>query len=202
MVTQLVEYLTVNQVVDGSTPSHRALPVWRNRRRIPLKRGRSTAWGFKSPHGHNYFMIKKKIFEQSLHDENDAPAREAVKRLYANIGYKLIDNPDKYGIDLIDKEGILSVEVERRLVWNSKEFPFNEVNFLQRKEKFFNISRSKITEYAIVSADFKRAGIIDKKTLMAFIDLTSPEESPNKYVNDSEYFYKIPKAKFVWLDII
>lgn len=148
------------------------------------------------------FMIKKKIFEQSLHDENDAPAREAVKRLYANIGYKLIDNPDKYGIDLIDKEGILSVEVERRLVWNTKEFPFSEVNFLQRKEKFFNISKSKITEYAIVSADFKRAGIIDKKTLMAFIDLTSPEESPNKYVNDSEYFYKIPKAKFAWLDII
>lgn len=148
------------------------------------------------------FMIKKKIFEQSLHDENDAPAREAVKRLYANIGYKLIDNPDKYGIDLIDREGILSVEVERRLVWNTKEFPFSEVNFLQRKEKFFNISKSKITEYAIVSADFKRAGIIDKQTLMAFIDLTSPEESPNKYVNDSEYFYKIPKAKFAWLDII
>lgn len=147
-------------------------------------------------------MIKKKIFEQSLHDENDAPAREAIKKLYANIGYKLIDNPDKYGIDLIDNEGILSVEVERRLVWNTYEFPFNDVNFLQRKEKFFNISRSKITEYAIVSANFKRAGLIDRHTLMAFIDLTSPEESPNKYVNDSEYFYKIPKAKFTWFDII
>ncbi len=147
-------------------------------------------------------MIKKKIFEQSLHDENDLPAREAVKRLYANIGYKLIDNPDKYGIDLIDKEGILSVEVERRLVWNTKEFPFKEVNFLQRKEKFFNSSKSKITEYAIVSSDLKRAGIIDRPTLMAFIDLTSPEESPNKYVNDSEFFYKIPRSKFSWFDII
>ena len=137
-----------------------------------------------------------------MHDENDIPARQVVKKFYSNIGYALIDNPDKYGIDLIDKDGILSVEVERRMVWDKDEFPFLDVNFLQRKEKFFNSSRSIITEYAIVSSNLKRIGIIDKKTLMGFIDLTSPQESPNKYVNDSEFFYKIPRTKFTWFDIV
>lgn len=147
-------------------------------------------------------MIKKKTFQQSLHDENDIPARETVKRFYSHIGYDLKDNPDKYGIDLIDKDGILSVEVERRLVWEGGEFPFSDVNFLHRKEKFFVKSKSKLTDYAIVSVDLKRVGLIDKATLVAYFDWTAPVENPNRFVHDSEFFYKIPKSKFVWFDVI
>lgn len=147
-------------------------------------------------------MSKSKVFEQSLHDENDIPAREAVKRLYAHIGYTLIDNPNKFGIDLIDDSGILSVEVERRLVWNKEEFPFSDINFLQRKEKFFVKSKTQLTEYAIVSLNLKKVGVIDKDTLMDYIEWAVPVENPNRFVNDSEYFYKIPKHKFVWFDVI
>lgn len=137
-----------------------------------------------------------------MHDENDLPAREAVKRLYSHIGYKLIDNPDKFGIDLLDEDGIVSVEVERRLVWDKYDFPFSDVNFLQRKEKFFVKSKTQLTDYAIVSLDLKRVGVIDKDTIMAHIEWAMPVENPNRFVNDSEYFYKIPKSKFVWFDVI
>lgn len=147
-------------------------------------------------------MIKSKKFEQSLHDENDIPARDTVKKLYSHIGYVLLDNPDKYGIDLIDTSGILSVEVERRLVWDKKDFPFPEVNFLQRKEKFFIKSKTMLTDYAIVSVSLKRVGLIDKNTLMELIEFSNPVENPNKYVSDSEYFFKIPKSKFTWFDVL
>ena len=147
-------------------------------------------------------MIKSKTFQQSLHDENDVPAREAVKRLYSHIGYTLIDNPDKFGIDLIDKDGILSVEVERRLVWDKHEFPFSDINFLQRKEKFFVKSKTKLTDYAIVSLSLKRVGLIDKNTLMDYVEWEVPVENPNRFVNDSEYFYKIPKNKFTWFNVV
>jgi hypothetical protein len=144
---------------------------------------------------------KSKPFDKSLHDQNDLPAREVVKEWYGRIGIRLIDNPDKYGVDLITEDDSLCVEVERRMVWNTEEFPFADVNFLQRKVKFFDTKKYSLHEYAIVSISLKRIGICNESEIMAIVKGTTPTESPNRFVNDSEYFYKIPKSKFFWFSV-
>ena len=144
---------------------------------------------------------RSKVFDQQLHDENDSPAREVVKRLYSYIGYQLIDNPNKYGVDLIDNESGLCVEVERRLVWEDGQFPFDTVNFLSRKKKFFEDNKYYFSDYAIVSKSMTRVGIIDKDSLMHFVNTTKVEENPNRYVNEGELFYKIPRSAFTFFDI-
>lgn len=145
--------------------------------------------------------MKSKPFEQSLHDENDLPAREVVKKFYADrFGATLLDNPDKYGVDLVTGDYKMCVEVERRPVWESGDFPFVMVNFLQRKTKFFVNSPYVLTDYAIVSKDLKRVGIIDQLQIIDAILGTGAIEKPNKYVNDSEYFYEIHRNKFAWFD--
>jgi hypothetical protein len=145
--------------------------------------------------------MKSKPFEQSLHDENDLPARGVVKQFYARMGYALEDNPDKYGVDLVTSDYKLSVEVERRPVWESGEFPFVMVNFLQRKTKFFVNSPYVLSDYAIVSKDLKRVGIITQLEIIDTILTSKATEKPNRYVNDSEFFYELHRNKFAWFDI-
>jgi len=146
--------------------------------------------------------MKSKPFEQSLHDENDLPAREVVKKFYADtFGAVLLDNPDRYGVDLVTTDYKLSVEVERRPVWESGEFPFDKVNFLQRKVKFFVNSPYVLADYAIVSKDLKRVGIINQLDILDIVLTSKATEKPNRYVNDSEFFYEIPRKQFAWFDI-
>jgi hypothetical protein len=145
--------------------------------------------------------MKSKPFDSALHEENDIPAREVVKRFYARLGYALEDNPDRYGVDLVMGDYKISVEVERRPVWESGEFPFVMVNFLTRKTKFFVGTPYVLSDYAIVSKDLKRIGIIDQVKIIDAILTTKAMEKPNRYVNDSEYFYEIPRKQFAWFDI-
>jgi hypothetical protein len=145
--------------------------------------------------------MKSKVFDNRLHDENDLPARAVVKRFYAHLGIILQDNPDRYGVDLISDDGKVAVEVERRPVWNKNDFPFVEVNFLHRKVKFFEKAEYLIQEYAIVSESMARIGIVDRPTIMEIVNRTKPTESCNRFVNDSEFFYKIPRSKFTWFSV-
>ena len=138
-----------------------------------------------------------KIFEKSLHDENDIPAREIVKQVYGFIGIDLYDNPDRYGVDLLCDKPRMSVEVERRLVWEGGAFPYDTVNFLLRKVKFM-LHCPSACDYAIVSKDFKHIGIINGVQIMDIVFETEPQASANKYVQVGEQFYKIPRDKFRW----
>ena len=55
-LAQLVEHLTFNQGVEGSSPSWLTfiiMRVWRNGRRTRLRIWRFTTWGFKSLHAHH-----------------------------------------------------------------------------------------------------------------------------------------------------
>lgn len=140
---------------------------------------------------------EKKPFEQSLFDENDPKSREAVITYFASRGIFLFDNPDRYGVDLKNKDGSLSVEVERRPVWDKDEFPFKEVNVPSRKAKFFNAGAA----YVIVSNDFSRIGVIRNSLILKYLNSDTLKESANRYVGSGELFYKIPKSEFTWTKI-
>lgn len=140
-----------------------------------------------------------KPFDQTLHDQNDPLSRSAVKQFFANRGIVFQDNPDKYGIDLIHRDGDESIEVERRIVWQTYHFPYDEINLPQRKAKFF--SHTPKSHYAIVSKNFSRIGIITNRKIKTFIQESFLKENKNKFVAEQEYFYKLPKDQFTWFSV-
>jgi hypothetical protein len=143
-------------------------------------------------------MSNSKPFDQSLHDECDPKAREVVKRYYKSMGITMLDNEDKYGVDLISEDGSRQAEVERRLVWRSGDFPFADINMPERKAKFFLNSNA---SYVVVSEDFTRVGGISNENLRKFIKEDNLKANPNKYVGSGEMFYKLPRHLFTWITV-
>jgi fibronectin type 3 domain-containing protein len=72
--------------------------------------------------------MERKPFDQVLHDENDAIAKEAVRSfLEAVWGYPVTEG-GQYDVDLLiyEEETICGyVEVERRHNWDKQHFPFD-----------------------------------------------------------------------------
>jgi hypothetical protein len=138
---------------------------------------------------------ERKKFSKTLHSRHDPKSRSVVKEYLARRGIKVHDNPDKFGVDLIAEDGTLQVEVEHRLIWEGPDFPFSEINVPERKAKFF-VENS--VAYFILSRDYTHIGMIDGKTLMKYLIDENLKESPNKYVRENEYFYKVPITAFTW----
>lgn len=136
-----------------------------------------------------------KPFSASLHKKNDPKSRRVVKEYLQKKDIDLEDNPDKYGVDLISKDGTVKVEVEHRLSWQGPEFPFNEINVPERKGKFFG---DKEVSYAILNKEYTHIGIIPNKKLRKYLTAENLKENPNKYVKAGELFYKVPKSAFKW----
>jgi len=139
-----------------------------------------------------------KPFDKKLFKENDPKSRDVVKNFLKTRGVEVKDNTNEYGVDLISSDGNIKFEVERRLVWNRYEFPFNEVNLLERKTRFFTENN---TYYIIVSKDYSRIGIINNNDIKIYMNKSNLKESKNKFVSDGEMFYKLPKEKFKWIDV-
>jgi hypothetical protein len=146
-------------------------------------------------------MENTKIFDQKLFEENDQPARDVIKKFYGHLGIVLVDNPSIFGVDLVGQGSNICVEVERRLVWDKDEFPYDTINFLKRKTKFIINPSYTICEYAIVSSNLNRVGIIDRDRVMAIISSKPSKQVRNRFVEEGEQFYEIPKDQFAWFTV-
>ena len=136
-----------------------------------------------------------KRFDKALFKANDPKSRKVVKEYLLKQEIPVEDNPNKFGVDLISKDGSLQIEIEHRLVWVNEEFPFSEVNLPERKAKFF-VENS--IAYFILSKDYSYIGMVSGIVLRKHMVETNLKESSNKYVRKGEYFYKIPKSAFKW----
>lgn len=139
-----------------------------------------------------------KKFSPTLLKNNDPQSRKVVKEYFGKRKIPLEDNPNKFGVDLISKDGSIQIEIEHRLVWKTPEFPFAEINVPERKAKFFVENH---ICYVILSEDYSHIGMIDGKRLMKYLVTDNLKESSNKYVRQGELFYKVPKEAFTWKKI-
>lgn len=136
-----------------------------------------------------------KKFSPALHRRHDPQSRRVVKEYFERNNIILEDNLNRFGVDLLSKDGTLQVEVEHRLIWESEDFPYPDINVPERKAKYFideNVC------YVILSRDYSHIGMIDGKTLMKYITDDTLKESSNKFVKQGELFYKVPKSEFKW----
>lgn len=136
-----------------------------------------------------------KEFSRSLFQKHDPKSRKIVKDYFKRNNIPLEDNPNKFGVDLLSKDGSLQIEVEHRLVWDSNEFPFAEVNVPERKAKYFVENH---ICYVILSKNYSHIGMIDGKTLRKYLTDETLQESSNKFVKKGELFFKVPKSEFKW----
>ncbi len=141
---------------------------------------------------------RSKPFSKTLHARNDPKSRAVVKKFFAERGVELVDHPNQFDIDLVTTDGLLRVEVEHRINWDTPDFPYKEVNVPERKAKFFETGNA---HYVILSKDYTRLGFISAKKIQAFIKPDCLKESSNRFMKEAEYFYKVPQTEFEFFDI-
>lgn len=143
-------------------------------------------------------MGEYKKFSKTLFRQNDPKSRRIVKEYFLKNKIQLEDNPNKYGVDLLAKDGSLQVEVEHRLVWDDVEFPYSDINVPERKAKFFVENH---ICYVILSRDYSHIGMIDGETLRKYLTSETLRESSNKFIKQGEMFFKVPKSEFKWDEV-
>tara|TARA_R100001163_G_C5068134_1_gene207972 strand:- start:8383 stop:8796 length:414 start_codon:yes stop_codon:yes gene_type:complete len=79
-----------------------------------------------------------KPFNKKLHETYDERARTATKNYVKKQGHEAIDNPDKYGADLI-VEGLCYLECEIKRYWDKDYYPYYYIRLPYRKKKFANL---------------------------------------------------------------
>ena len=132
-------------------------------------------------------MIYKE-FSKDSYTVNDKPAKDLVINFLKSMGIDAIENPDKYGIDII----VPRYEVERREIWIDK-FPFKTVHIPARKKKFLKYS----IVYAIVNRDFNKIVFCKSGVIKQYNSI----EVPNKSVPEGEYFYDVPIKEWHTYDL-
>jgi hypothetical protein len=131
-----------------------------------------------------------KPFEQELHDQYDAPAKEAIKQyLERNHGIAVDPNTDQYGVDLLitrDGKVIGYAEVEVRQ-W-SPTCPYPTIHVPLRKEKYFNDR----TLFFAITKDMKSAYWIQTLKIKEY----PVKEISNYKIRSGELFFDVPTKEF------
>ena len=134
-------------------------------------------------------LVVSKIFNEQDFLDFDVSARAKAKIYLSNAGYKVEDNVDKYGVDLVcecNHGRKFAVEVEVKKGW-AGEFSFPTLHIPFRKAKFINGS----TLFFVFSSNLWSVGIVTSDTLK-----NSPiSEVENYKVLGKEKFFDVPKDK-------
>ena len=138
-----------------------------------------------------------KPFNRALYNQNDSKARAAGKRYWLSLGYKVIDNPDTYGADLIIDTGTEKFysEVEIKRVWSGKDFAYDTLQIPERKKKFLNLDMP--TKFIVFNAE-QTHGFVCPSNELAVSPLV---EVPNKYMYSGERFFQVPVSKISLVEV-
>ena len=140
-------------------------------------------------------MITKQ-FNQTLHDQYDPPARDAVtKWVKMKWGLECRENPNVYGVDLLvyraDKlVGYIEVEVRS---WDCCHYPTIHVGL--RKEKLFQQDRPVLffaLTQDLIHAYWAKTQVIEGSPLI---------EVKNIEVPSGELFFNVPVKHFKYVDL-
>jgi len=140
----------------------------------------------------------RKRFDKELYEQNDAKAKAAAKLYYNSQGIEVEKNPKRYGPDLRafkDGQFIGFIECEIKKVWKDEVFPYETIQFPERKAKYVTQNEDHPVTFFMLNKPCNRALIVEGKDMIE----SKLKEVPNKYVPRGEFFFQVPlnKAKFV-----
>ncbi len=141
----------------------------------------------------------RKRFDPELHKQNDELARKSIRSLLRGSGFKVKDNPKVREVDMLLYKGdqhIGYIEAEIKRVWKGQSFPYENVQFPERKEKYTKLGKP--TVFVMFNEDQTSFLALHGNTM-----ITSPKaEVPNKYVRAGEMFFQIPIDKVSMNDLL
>jgi len=129
-----------------------------------------------------------KRFDKDLYNQWDDKAKQVVMTYFASNGIRLKVNPNKYGIDLLDRVGV-GVEVEVKEVWEDV-FPFETIHIPYRKKKWVNGKNL----FVILNRRLSKMAIIDS------VDMTNIVTKDTIYT-DKEKFYEVSIDKITIVNL-
>lgn len=142
---------------------------------------------------------QNKRFDPSLHQIYDDMGKNIVLSYFNDkLGIQAIENPDKYGVDVIllrDKKYIGFAEVEVRNSWKEYAFPYSTLNVPKRKQKL--LDNPLPTYFFSINAPGTRMFCCEATAVLR----AALQENPNKYVSQGEYFYKVQLDQLKSIDI-
>ena len=146
------------------------------------------------------FMSVRKRFDKDLFEKYDKKAKRIAKEFYENRGFTTKDNTNRYGVDLIlyrDDEHVGFLETEVKAVWKDEPFPYESVQFPERKLKYI-IDNDKPVTFFMLNAKCNRCLVVEGKDLM-----NSPLKKVwNKYMRGgNEMFFQVPLDKVSFHDL-
>ena len=143
----------------------------------------------------------RKFFDRELYDKYDRLAKDRATELVKELtGYKFVlqENEKKRGVDLLVYQGekhVFNIETEVKAVWKEEVFPYDSVNFPERKSKFAELDKP--TLFLMFNKDLKNYLLVNNTDL-----LKSPKEMVrNRYVPYGEYFFQVPLDKVIFNDL-
>jgi hypothetical protein len=112
-------------------------------------------------------------------------------------GVELVDNPDKYGPDLVRTDGGGFVECEIKKVWKTDEFPYGSVQFPERKAKYVYQNKDTKVEFFMLNMKCNRALTVDGQDILD----SKLSHVRNIYVNSGELFFQVPLEKVTFFSL-
>ena len=135
--------------------------------------------------------MKHKPFNAGNHAANDAAGKDVVLNYLRAHGVTAIENPDKYGVDIMAPR----YEVERRTI-HSENWPYDTVHVPERKTKFLTkdiyyvvvIHHIVSSEYSVKPSEWDTLMVCDSPTILK----CGLIEVPNNSMPEGEHFYDVP----------
>lgn len=133
----------------------------------------------------------RKTFSRALFDKHDKPAKEVAKSLLSQLGYVVVNEDEAYGSHdfIVAKDGVeLKIEVEQKMAWKTRMFPFRTHNVSCRK------STSQADLFLQVSANEK---------YVAMCPMSVVKGSPVKRIDtcfgtQNEPFFDVPTSRMTY----
>ena len=136
-------------------------------------------------------MDRRKKFDYELFKQNDKLAREVGKAYWKSKGKTAIDNPDRYGPDLV-VDGEFYCEMEIKRAWKGKDFKYKTCQIPHRKAKYLDKDKySMQTHFLILNNEQEYAFFIKGED----VEASPVVEVPNRYVPSGEMFFQVPLNK-------
>lgn len=102
------------------------------------------------------FQENPRKFNQQSYEENDKIAKDLMIDFLTKRGHVIEQDEETYSTDIITNKGKYEVEMSGKEFTNEESFPYPNVNFLGRKEKYGNdfhyVIISKNRTHALVAA--------------------------------------------------
>ena len=142
-------------------------------------------------------MDKRKKFDYTLFKQNDKLARKVGKAYWKSLDRVAIDNPDRYGPDLV-VDGVCYCEMEIKRAWKGKDFKYKTCQIPHRKAKYLDKDKySMQTHFLILNNEQEYAFFIKGED----VEASPVVEVPNRYVPSGEMFFQVPLNKLKLVEL-